>query len=87
LLEYLMMRQGLPTTRAEIVEHVWKLSGDTLTNVVDVYINYLRQKIDDRADCKLIHTVRGIGYEMRSSLGGDLHRPRNIGREAAGAVV
>jgi len=87
LLEYLMLRQGLPTTRAEIVEHVWKLSRDTLTNVVDVYINYLRQKIDDRPDCKLIHTVRGIGYEIRSSPGADLQRPPNVGREAAGESV
>lgn len=62
LLEYLMLRQGRQMSRAQIVEHVWKLSSDTPTNVVDVYINYLRQKIDGRRDCKLIHTIRGVGY-------------------------
>jgi DNA-binding response OmpR family regulator len=48
-----------------IVEHVWNLSFDTSTNIVDVYINYLRKKVD--ADCipHLIHTVRGVGYELR----------------------
>jgi DNA-binding response OmpR family regulator len=49
-----------------IVEHVWNLSFDTGTNIVDVYINYLRKKIDEGHSPKLIHTVRGVGYEMRS---------------------
>jgi DNA-binding response OmpR family regulator len=60
LLEYLMLRQGCQMSRAQIVEHVWKLSSDTPTNVVDVYINYLRQESDGRRDCKLIHTIRRI---------------------------
>jgi len=51
-------------TRAMIIEHVWDLSFDTSTNVVDVYINYLRRKIDDGFEKKLIHTVRGVGYEL-----------------------
>jgi two-component system, OmpR family, copper resistance phosphate regulon response regulator CusR len=51
-------------TRAMIIEHVWDLSFDTSTNVVDVYINYLRRKIDDGFERKLIHTVRGVGYEL-----------------------
>ena len=47
-----------------IIEHVWNLTFDTTTNVVDVYINYLRRKIDDGHAAKLIHTVRGVGYEL-----------------------
>ncbi len=62
LLEYLMRNAGKRVTRAEIIEHVWNLSFDTMTNVVDVYINYLRKKVDAFAEHKLIHTVRGIGY-------------------------
>jgi DNA-binding response OmpR family regulator len=47
-----------------IIEHVWNLTFDTTTNVVDVYINYLRRKIDDGQPKKLIRTVRGVGYEI-----------------------
>lgn len=72
LLEYLMRNAGERVTRAQIVEHVWNLSFDTMTNVVDVYINYLRKKIDEAPASKLIHTVRGVGYklEARIPLGG-----------------
>jgi two-component system copper resistance phosphate regulon response regulator CusR len=64
LLEYLMRNQGRALSRAMIVEHVWNLSFDTSTNVVDVYINYLRRKVDDGHDPPLIHTVRGVGYRL-----------------------
>jgi len=64
LLEYLMLNLGRSVTRAMIIEHVWNLTFDTTTNVVDVYINYLRRKIDDGHPTKLIHTVRGVGYGM-----------------------
>ncbi|HVO79398.1 MAG TPA: response regulator transcription factor [Terriglobales bacterium] len=64
LLEYLMRNAGRRITRAMIIEHVWNLSFDTCTNVVDVYINYLRRKIDDGANRRLIHTIRGVGYEL-----------------------
>jgi DNA-binding response OmpR family regulator len=64
LLEYLMRNSGHRVTRAMIVEHVWNLSFDTMTNVVDVYINYLRKKVDEGAENKLIHTVRGVGYQF-----------------------
>jgi two-component system copper resistance phosphate regulon response regulator CusR len=64
LLEYLMLNLGRSVTRAMIIEHVWNLTFDTTTNVVDVYINYLRRKIDDGHPTKLIHTVRGVGYEL-----------------------
>jgi len=64
LLEYLMRNSGRRVTRAMIVEHVWNLSFDTSTNIVDVYINYLRKKIDSEHSPHLIHTVRGVGYEL-----------------------
>jgi two-component system copper resistance phosphate regulon response regulator CusR len=64
LLEYLMLNLGRRVTRSMIIEHVWNLTFDTTTNVVDVYINYLRRKIDDGHPAKLIHTVRGVGYEL-----------------------
>ena len=66
LLEYLLRNAGHRVTRSMIVEHVWNLSFDTGTNIVDVYINYLRKKIDEGFSTKLIHTVRGVGYELRS---------------------
>jgi len=64
LLEYLMRNAGRCVTRAMIIEHVWNLSFDTMTNVVDVYINYLRKKVDSGHEQKLIHTVRGVGYQI-----------------------
>ena len=64
LLEYLMRNAGRRITRAMIIEHVWNLSFDTSTNVVDVYINYLRRKVDDNFGARLIHTIRGVGYEL-----------------------
>jgi len=64
LLEYLMLNAGRKVTRSMILEHVWNLTFDTATNVVDVYVNYLRRKIDDGHPVKLIHTVRGVGYEL-----------------------
>jgi two-component system copper resistance phosphate regulon response regulator CusR len=71
LLEYLMLNFGRRVTRAMIIEHVWDLSFDTSTNVVDVYINYLRRKIDDGSETKLIHTVRGVGYELSAGHEGE----------------
>jgi DNA-binding response OmpR family regulator len=64
LLEYLMRNAGRRITRAMIIEHVWNLSFDTCTNVVDVYVNYLRRKVEDGYAHRLIHTVRGVGYEL-----------------------
>jgi two-component system copper resistance phosphate regulon response regulator CusR len=64
LLEYLMRNVGRCVTRAMIIEHVWNLSFDTMTNVVDVYINYLRKKVDQGFERKLIHTIRGVGYQI-----------------------
>jgi DNA-binding response OmpR family regulator len=64
LLECLMSNAGTHVTRAQILSQVWNLTNSTLTNVVDVYVNYVRNKINGPLDRKLIHTVRGIGYEM-----------------------
>ena len=64
LLEYLMRNAGRRLTRAMIIEHVLNLTFDSSTNVVDVYINYLRRKVDDGFTPALIHTVRGVGYQM-----------------------
>jgi DNA-binding response OmpR family regulator len=69
LLEYLMRNAGRKVTRSMIIEHVWNLTFDTTTNVVDVYINYLRRKVDDGHPTKLIHTVRGVGYELNGPQG------------------
>jgi len=64
LLEYLMLNAGQNVSRSSIIQHVWKLSSDTMTNVIDVYINYLRKKIDSDGSARLIHTVRGAGYRI-----------------------
>ena len=48
-----------------IAQHVWGVDYDTFTNVIDVYVNYLRKKIDGDSDVKLIHTVRGVGYVLK----------------------
>jgi len=65
LLEYLMINQGRVLSRASILENVWDINFDMNTNVVDVYINYLRKKIDKGFEEKLIHTVVGMGYVLR----------------------
>jgi DNA-binding response OmpR family regulator len=64
LLTYLMQNAGRCVTRSMIMEHVWTLAYDTSTNVVDVYINYLRSKIDKGFQQKLIRTMRGVGYQI-----------------------
>lgn len=67
LLEFLMRYAGQPVTRTAIVENVWKMNFDTSTNVVDVYINYLRRKVDSGHDHALIRTIRGVGYQIGSN--------------------
>jgi two-component system copper resistance phosphate regulon response regulator CusR len=64
LLEFLMRHEGQPVSRTSIVEQVWKLNFDAMTNVVDVYINYLRRKVDSGYDRTLIRTIRGVGYQI-----------------------
>jgi heavy metal response regulator len=65
LLEYLMRNAGKVVARTMIAEHVWDINFDSFTNVIDVYINRLRHKIDHGFDRPLIHTVRGRGYVLK----------------------
>ena len=65
LLEYFLRNPGRVLTRTMIIEHVWNYDFDTMTNVVDVYVNYLRKKIDAGRETKLIQTVRGMGYVLQ----------------------
>ncbi|HEX4003194.1 MAG TPA: winged helix-turn-helix domain-containing protein [Candidatus Acidoferrales bacterium] len=67
LLEFLMCNEGRAVTRMQIVENVWHLSFDTMTNIVDVYINYVRKKVDAGWEHKLIRTIRGVGYQLRAT--------------------
>jgi DNA-binding response OmpR family regulator len=67
LLEFLMRQPGQAVPRSTIVEQAWKLNFDTMTNVVDVYINYLRRKVDSGYDRHLIRTIRGVGYQIGGS--------------------
>ena len=68
LLEYLMLNANQVVTRTMICEHVWDIHFDSETNVIDVYINYLRNKIDRGFSSRLIHTVRGVGYILKEVL-------------------
>ena len=65
LLEYLMRHAGEVLTRSMIAEHVWDFTWDRLTNVIDVYVNHLRRKLEEGGQPRLIHAVRGVGYVMR----------------------
>lgn len=65
LLEYFMRNPNQVLTRTMIADHVWDYTFDSFTNIIDVYVNYLRKKIDRDADKKLIHTVRGVGYILK----------------------
>ena len=66
LLEYFMRHAGRVLTRPMISDHVWNQDFDTFTNVIDVYVNYLRNKIDRGRAKKLIHTIRGSGYMLKA---------------------
>jgi heavy metal response regulator len=66
LLEYFMRNPGRVLPRTMIIEHVWNYDFDTMTNIIDVYVNYLRKKIDSGREPKLIHTVRGVGYVLKA---------------------
>jgi len=65
LLEYLLRRPEQVLTRAELLEHVWGYDFETPSNVLEVYMNFLRKKIDSKHPRKLLHTVRGVGYVLR----------------------
>lgn len=66
LLEYLLRNQGRPLPKELIIAHVWDYDADILPNTVEVYIKYLRAKIDQPFDSQLIHTVRGFGYKLQT---------------------
>lgn len=65
LLRYLLENKGLVVSRESLLEHVWNFDFDGGTNAVDVYIRFLRSKIDETFEIKLIHTVRGVGYVIK----------------------
>jgi DNA-binding response OmpR family regulator len=65
LIEYFMRNPNQVLTRTMIAERVWDYTFDSFTNIIDVYVNYLRKKIDRDYDKKLIQTVRGIGYMLK----------------------
>jgi heavy metal response regulator len=65
LLEYMMRNINRVLTRTLISEHIWNYNFDTGTNVIDVYVNHLRSKVDDGYQKKYIHTVRGVGYVLK----------------------
>ncbi len=60
-----MRHPGEVLTRAMIAEHVWDFTWDRLTNIIDVYVNHLRRKLEERGEPRLIHAVRGAGYVVR----------------------
>ena len=66
LLEYLLRNQGRPSNKDTIISHVWDYNADVLPNTVEVYMKYLRQKIDDPFKTQLLHTVRGFGYKIEA---------------------
>lgn len=65
LLEYFLRHSGEVLTRAMIAEHVWDFTWDRLTNLIDVFVNHLRRKLEDGGGSRLIHAVRGAGYILR----------------------
>jgi DNA-binding response OmpR family regulator len=65
LLEYMMRNEGKPLSRTTLSERVWDINFDRMTNVVDVYINFIRNKVDKGFETKLIQTVRGVGYMIK----------------------
>ena len=66
LLDYLMRNADQVLTRTMIAEHVWDFTWDRLTNVIDVYVNHLRRKLEDNGEPRLIQAVRGVGYVIRA---------------------
>jgi DNA-binding response OmpR family regulator len=71
LLEYLMRNAEQAVTRAMIAEQVWNLTWDRLTNLIDVFISHLREKLEEAGEPRLIYSVRGVGYVIRAAGDGD----------------
>lgn len=68
ILEYMIRNQGLVLSREKIEQHIWNYDYEGGSNVIDVYIRYLRKKIDDSFEPKLIHTIRGVGYVLKENI-------------------
>jgi DNA-binding response OmpR family regulator len=66
LLEFLMRNQNRPLPKSTIISHVWDYDADVLPNTVEVYIKYIRNKVDQPFDKPLIHTIRGFGYKLQA---------------------
>ena len=66
LLLYLVRNKGMVVTREQIQDNLWQFDNTNSSNVIDVYIRYLRKKIDDGYDKKMIHTIRGVGYQLKA---------------------
>jgi two-component system copper resistance phosphate regulon response regulator CusR len=81
LLEFLMRHSDRPVTRSLIIEHVWDIHFDSVSNVVEVHINSLRSKIDRGFSAPLIHTVRGVGYMLTAGSAGNPGNAGNAGNE------
>ena len=67
ILEMMMRTPGCPVTRATLLDEVWNMSGEPSTNIVDVYMKYVRDKVDGPGEPRLIHTIRGLGYQIREA--------------------
>lgn len=67
ILEFMMRTPGRPITRAALLQEVWNMPPDPSTNIVDVYMKYVRDKVDGPGEVKLTHTIRGVGYELREA--------------------
>jgi DNA-binding response OmpR family regulator len=67
ILEFMMRNVGRPVSRATLFEEVWNMPSDPSTNIVDVYMKYVRDKVDLPGERKLTHTIRGVGYELRDA--------------------
>ena len=67
ILEFMMRTPGRPISRATLLEEVWNMPSDPSTNIVDVYMKYVRDKVDLPGETKLTHTIRGVGYELRDA--------------------
>jgi DNA-binding response OmpR family regulator len=67
ILEFMMRTPGRPVSRATLLEEVWNMPTDPTTNIVDVYMKYVRDKVDLPGERKLTHTIRGVGYELRDA--------------------
>ena len=67
ILEFMMRNPGRPVSRATLLEEVWNMPSDPATNIVDVYMKYVRDKVDLPGEPKLTHTIRGVGYELRDA--------------------